>query len=518
MTKIEINSKFADALDLLENSNSNIFITGQAGTGKSTLLQHFRSQTKKNIVVLAPTGVAALNVLGQTIHSFFGFPPGITPKQAGKEHPFDDLKKIISKLHLVVIDEASMLRADLLDSIDQALRQYGRKGRPFGGLRVAFIGDLYQLPPVLTSSEKEEFFKTYASPYFFDAKVFQENGIETVELQKIYRQSDEHFITILNAIRDNTVTPQHLQNLNKQHNKMYQAFQIKGEITLCTTNAAANTINAQQLQNLKGKLILLNGETHGKFTRQLPTEQKLAIKRGAQIMMVNNDSAKRWVNGSMGMVTAIKWNEEQDCEEIHVTLDNGKKVEVLPYTWESNNYYYSSETESIETETVGNFTQYPVKLAWAVTIHKGQGKTFKNVVVDIGNGAFVHGQVYVALSRCTGLEGLILRKPILQKHIWTDYRITHFLSNESHSDPSLTAEEKKRVLERGIDNETTLNITYIKSNGQRLQKSIRPIWIGEMEYNGTDYLAVQALEDGQTKSYSISRIMSVEEIPNEKTT
>lgn len=523
---ISENEKFSEALEQLEKGQQQLFITGRAGTGKSTLLRYFREKTTKNIIVLAPTGVAALNVQGQTIHSFFGFPPQITPEQAKKEHPFPKTKPIIQKLDLIVIDEASMLRADLLDCIDQALRQYGNKSKPFGGFRMIFVGDLYQLPPVVTREEKESFQEEYASPYFFDAKVFGETGLQIIELEKIYRQNEASFIRILNAIRDNSITPELLDQLNELHDQHYEAFHKASEITLCTTNTAANDINIEQLNKIKGKTISFSSNTEGDFQRQLPTEKKLQLKAGAQIMLVNNDPARRWVNGSMGTITGIEWDEEEACDALLVTLSDGKKVEVFPYTWEANHYYFDDSSNSIEMECVGSFSQYPVRLAWAVTIHKSQGKSFDHVVVDIGYGTFAHGQIYVALSRCTSLEGLILRQPIQKKHVWSDFRVNHFLNDQqaissSEKQPSalekpvrrsLTFPEKKKILENAIDNESNLELKYVKGNGEIIQKTIRPVWIGEMEYAGNEYMGVEALgvENGETMVLSLKRIMGLE--------
>jgi len=515
--KTEINSEFAEALELMEDSAKLLFITGRAGTGKSTLLQYFRKNTKKNMIVLAPTGVAALNVQGQTIHSFFGFPPQITPEQACKEHPFDQLKSTITKLDLIIIDEASMLRADLLDTIDQTLRQYGNKDKPFGGIRIVLIGDLYQLPPVLTSYEKNEFLQQYASPYFFDAKVFQQSEYAIIELEKIYRQKDHDFIELLNAIRCNQVGEQHMSKLNQQLKKQKAAHKKANEITLCPTNIAVNNINQTQLNELSGDNINLNGKTAGDFQRQLPTDLKLQLKIGAQIMLVNNDAAKRWANGSMGTILDYRWCNNKECHILDIKLSNGINVEVPPYTWETNNYYYEPETESIEAECLGSFTQYPVRLAWAVTIHKSQGKTFDQIVIDIGQGAFAHGQVYVALSRCTSLQGLILRKPILKHHIKSDPRIQSFLNGQALGQPykSLTLPEKIDIIQSSIDSEDFVEINYEAATGNMIKRKIRPLWIGELEYEGREYLAleVEPGNPGEQRVFSVDRIIDITAIP-----
>lgn len=512
---LDINADFQTILDQLNKGNDHLFITGRAGTGKSTLLKHFRANTKKKIVVLAPTGVAALNVQGQTIHSFFGFAPQITPDQARKEHPSENSKRMIEELDIIVIDESSMLRADLLDCIDQALRQYGHADRAFGGKRLVFIGDLYQLPPVVTREEKENFQELYASPYFFDAKVFRECEIKIHELQQVYRQQDEDFIKLLNMIRDNSIQKEDLQVLNQRFDKYYKAFEKKDEITLCTTNESANRINQEQLQLTEGKKLQFNGQTEGEFIRQLPTHEKLNLKIGAQVMLVNNDSLKRWVNGSTGKIISTQWNDEESCDMLIVELSNGKTVEVMPHTWETNQYFFDEANNTIESERIGAFTQYPIKLAWAVTIHKSQGKTFNHVVLDIGRGTFAHGQIYVALSRCTSMEGITLRQPILPKHIWSDQRIHYFLQGQSEGESyhRMTSSEKEQILKSCIDFENNILMTYTTSNGQTLRKRVRPLWLGEMEYQGIEYLAVEThdLETGESRAYSVKRIVTLEE-------
>jgi ATP-dependent DNA helicase PIF1 len=512
---LDINANFQDILDELQSGEDHLFITGRAGTGKSTLLTHFRANSLQKIVVLAPTGVASLNVQGQTIHSFFGFAPQITPEQARKEHPNESSHKLIEELDMIIIDESSMLRADLLDSIDQALRQYGNAEKPFGGKRMVFIGDLYQLPPVVTSEERENFQEEYASPYFFDAKVFRECQIKLKELEKVYRQKDDIFIQLLNKIRDNSIAKEDLQHLNGRFDKFYQAFKKPNEITLCTTNAAANRINLEQLEMLGGKKMKYAGEKEGEFIRQLPTHEKLELKIGAQVMLINNDSMKRWVNGSTGKIIGTSWNDEVSCDVLLVELSNGKKVEVTPYTWETNQYFFDEKSNTVESERLGAFTQYPIKLAWAVTIHKSQGKTFDHVVLDIGRGTFAHGQIYVALSRCTSMEGLTLRQPLLPKHIWSDQRIQYFLKGQSEGESyhRMTTSEKTQILNNCINFESSINMTYTSGSGQTVQTRIRPLWLGEMEYQGIEYLAVetQDMETGQSRAYSVKRIVKLEE-------
>lgn len=512
---LDLNSDFQSILSDLEQGSDHLFITGRAGTGKSTLLQHFRANTKKKMVVLAPTGVAALNVQGQTIHSFFGFSPQVTPEQAAKEHPQESLQKLIQELEMIVIDEASMLRSDLLDSIDEALRQYGQALLPFGGKRMVFIGDLYQLPPVVTREEKEHFQQVYASPYFFDAQVFRNCPLQRKELQKIYRQQDQQFIELLNKIRSNQLAVEDLNYLNNRVDPQYQAYQKHQEITLCTTNAIAEHINHDQLERLEGKVLNFRGKVDGDFMRQLPTQEQLLLKIGAQVMLITNDPYKRWVNGSTGKIIGTEWSDELEEDQLIIKLSSGKVIEVSPFTWENHQYRYDEGQEQIQSEAIGSFRQYPLKLAWAVTIHKSQGKTFENVVLDIGKGTFSHGQIYVALSRCTSLDGLVLRQPIHPQHIWTDSRIQYFLGPEKTHTVNLTTPEKKSLLEKCIDYEGSLLMTYTTSTGNTFEKHIRPVWVGEMEYEGREYLALEAqdMNTGEHRAYSLKRIVKLEDLP-----
>lgn len=422
---IEINEKFKEALDILEKTNRNLFITGKAGTGKSTLLEHFRSITKKNVAILAPTGVAALNVKGQTIHSFFRIPPNITPDKVLEHQAPKKQRALIQKLDMIIIDEASMLRADLLDCIDTALRHYHENpSTPFGGVQMVFIGDLFQLPPVVAGQEEKALFSSvYQSPYFFSAHVFYDLDYTFLELEKIYRQSDQEFIDLLNKIRDNSIDYKHLEDLNLRHIPNYNEPENDFVITLNTTNAEADKKNSLELAKINTETQVFDGEIEGNFKRQnLPTKMELELKIGAQIMMLSNDMAGRWVNGSIGKVKDILF------EEIEVELDNGRTVKVEQHSWNIHKYFFNEATGRIDTETVGSFTQYPMRLAWAVTIHKSQGKTFENVIIDIGRGTFAHGQIYVALSRCTSFEGIVLKKPIQRRHIWMDKRITNFFN------------------------------------------------------------------------------------------
>jgi len=430
---IEINDEFSKALELLENTDQNLFITGNAGTGKSTLLEHFKKTTKKNVAVLAPTGVAALNIEGQTIHSFFLIPPNITPDKVLDHKLTKKRKKLISLLDMIIIDEASMLRADLLDCIDVSLRHHRMEpSLPFGGTQMVFIGDLYQLPPVVAGAQEKELFRThYQSPYFFSAKCLENIAMTFLELKKIYRQSDNDFISLLNQVRNNTIDQEGIDKLNQQLDP--DGTKIQSDdfvITLTTTNAAANKKNLEELEKLSSKQETYFGEVEGEFSsRSFPTEKELELKEGAQVMLLNNDPAGRWVNGSIGKITRIEFDDRELDDVLTVELDTGKTVKVTKHSWRIHKYFYNEQTQKIDTEIVGSFLQFPVRLAWAVTIHKSQGKTFDKVIIDIGRGTFAHGQIYVALSRCTTFQGISLKKPIQKRHIWMDYKISNYFSS-----------------------------------------------------------------------------------------
>lgn len=436
--KIELNTQFLRALDLMEHSSKHLFITGKAGTGKSTLLNHFRLTTSKRVVVLAPTGVAALNVRGQTIHSFFKFKPAITRDSVKHKKKIKD-PGLYRGIDTIIIDEISMVRADLLDCVDTFLRMHGpTRHAAFGGIQMVFIGDLYQLPPVVTSDETKIFLEHYPSPYFFDAQVFQKEHqmtftdeeafhLEYIELEKIYRQRDARFVGLLNAIRNDSATDEDMAALNERFSPNAEPKRDNFFVTLTTTNQMAETINDRYLAKLTTPRFSFEGRTGGSFEQKyLPTQVDLHLRAGAQVMFLINDNQGRWVNGTIGKVVK-KEQVEGDCDRVIVELADGQEVEVLPYTWEIFDTTFNAYQGSLETQVVGSFTQYPLKLAWAVTIHKSQGKTFDQVIIDIGYGTFAHGQLYVALSRATSLEGIVLKRPLEKRHIIMDPRVTAFM-------------------------------------------------------------------------------------------
>lgn len=511
---IELNDQFRRALDLMEHTGKSIFVTGRAGTGKSTLLNYFRRTTKKKIAVLAPTGVAALNIKGQTIHSFFRFKPSITLEQIRRLRFSDDKSNIYKKLDAIVVDEISMVRADLLDCVDAFLRLNGpRADRAFGSIQMVFIGDLYQLPPVVTGTEKEVFRSVYETPYFYSARVFDSLGMEFVELEKVYRQHDEGFINLLNSIRNNSITEEGLDLLNQRYIPEFEPSPGDFYVYLTTVNKLADEINSRELAKLDSRLHNFAGSIEGKFSAEyLPTAIDLEVKVGAQVMMVNNDAYGRWANGSIGKTIDII-RDDNDEHIIVAELADGETVDITPYTWEIFRFF--AEEGQLHSEVIGRFRQYPLMLAWAVTIHKSQGKTFDKVIIDIGRGAFTHGQTYVALSRCTTLGGIVLKKPILKKHIWTDYKVVDFLTKYQYkkAEQSYPVNDKLEMIKRAIGNKAALQIVYLKPNDEKTSRIIRPEMVGEMEYRGKKYLGMQAfcMKRNEERTFRIDRILEIKE-------
>lgn len=509
---IEINEQFKRALDLMENTDKNIFITGKAGTGKSTLLEYFRYITKKNIVVLAPTGVAALNVHGQTIHSFFRFKTNIT-LDIVKKNSEKGKEKIYKVLNAVIIDEISMVRADLLDCVDKALRINCGNSEPFGGRQMIFFGDLYQLPPVITSKEKEIFTEKYSSGYFFSAEVMDDIQMELIELEKIYRQKDETFIKILNAIRNNSVTEEDLAVLNKRYDSDFEPDDNEFYIHLTTRNDSARRINESRLDRINGKVYRFDAFITGEFYKSShPADETLLLKKDAQVMFLNNDSMNRWVNGTIGTITDISKYDGN----IHVQIINGDEVDITPHKWELFNYIYNADTKSIETEKLGSFTQFPLRLAWAVTIHKSQGKTFERVIIDIRSGTFTSGQVYVGLSRCISLEGIVLKQKIKKKHIFMDWKVVEFMTSYQYkiSDKNIPLEKKIEIIKNIISRKGKLEIVYLKTNDVKSKRIIRPEYVGEMEYLEKTFTGIEAYcyKRNETRHFRVDRILEMKEI------
>ncbi len=508
---IDINPKFLAALDILEFSNRSVFITGRAGTGKSTLLEYFRNTTGKSVVVLAPTGVAALNVKGQTIHSFFHFKPGITPDTVKKSRA-NKQNETYRSLDTIIIDEVSMVRADLMDCIDKFLRLNGPdETKPFGGIQMAFIGDLYQLPPVVTSVEQEAYLSLYRTPYFYGARVFGEFETDFIELDKIYRQTDGEFIRLLNAIRNNTVTEDDIEKLNTRYLPDFVPVKDERYIYLTTTNKLAEEINNRHLESLESPLFTFYGKIDGDFRQDyLPTRIDLNLKTGSQIMTLNNDFQGRWVNGTVGTIIGFEKNEV-DEDVIIAELEEGACVEIPRYTWEIYRYYAGKG--NLQSEVVGKFTQFPVMLAWAVTIHKGQGKTFHNVIIDTGSGTFADGQMYVALSRCTSLEGIVLKKLFSKRQVRTNYHVTEFLSQfqTGKTKESNPLDEKIRIIADAIRDKIPLEIVYQNSNNEQSVRTVMPVVVGTMGFRGRTYQGMQAfcLNRKELRSFRLDRILEI---------
>jgi ATP-dependent exoDNAse (exonuclease V) alpha subunit len=425
-SSIVITPQFQQVLDIVENTENHLFITGKAGTGKSTLLGLVRTMLKKTTVVLAPTGLAAINVSGQTIHSFFHFSPNITVREAAEIGSRRGKTKLFEALRVLIIDEVSMVRADILDCVDTFLQSAKGNSSPFGGVQVIFIGDLYQLPPVLRKEEIAEFTKRYASGYFFSAEVIKRlmsdlmGGWNYVELTQIFRQSDELFIDLLNNIRHNTNVSQTLKTINQQVLKTGQELP-KEVIVLTTTNKTADEINDKNLNFLNSEERVYEGRLTGDFVeRDMPTAMRLVLKAGARVMCLKNDSKGRWVNGTLATVIEVL------LESVKIQLENGSKVEIASEIWNKTRVEFNSETNTLEQKTVGSFSQLPLKLAWAITIHKSQGQTFDKLVLNLEGGAFTAGQTYVALSRCRRLEGLYLTKAIQIRDVKTDPIVHRF--------------------------------------------------------------------------------------------
>jgi len=414
-----------EVLDILEKSNKSVFLTGKAGTGKSVFLRYFRANTKKNIVVLAFTGVAAVNVQGQTIHSFFKFHPQTTIDSIRRR--WGDGANIYRKIDTIVIDEVSMVRADLLDFVDKSMRLNGRDSKkPFGGVQILAVGDLFQLPPIVTKDEERFFTEVYRSQYFFDSEVYQQANFIKKELTEVYRQDkgeQNSFIRTLDNLRVCSFDESDIDLINSRLDYSYEKPENEFVISLVPTNDMANSINMEELSKLLSEPRVYRGSIEGEFNdRNLPTNLELVLKEGAQVMLVKNDGRHRWVNGDIAKII------KTDSDYVRVLFDDGSFGDVTVVSWDSIKFVFDEETQKIQPEVIGSFTQLPIKLAWAVTIHKGQGKTFDKVHIDFGNGTFASGQAYVALSRCRSLEGIVLTSPLEESYIFTDSKIKEFMS------------------------------------------------------------------------------------------
>jgi ATP-dependent exoDNAse (exonuclease V) alpha subunit len=433
ITPDENNSIFQLAADFINQTSEHLFLTGKAGTGKTTFLKHIREDTHKNVVVAAPTGVAAINAGGVTLHSLFQLPfepyiPGFSAVTS-KKHLFRFAKQkldLLKQLELLIIDEVSMLRADTLDAIDVTLRNIRRNHKPFGGIQVLYIGDMFQLPPVAKEEEWNLLKSYYQTTFFFHAQVIQQTKPVYLELKKVYRQGDPIFVDLLNRVRNNQITKGDLDELNSHYQPNFNPKEEDNYIILTTHNYKADNINNRKLAELPGEERIFSGEIIGEFPDfALPTDMDLHLKVSSQIMFLKNDTdEQRYYNGKIGIISHII------ADQIHVYLsDTNDTIILKKVTWENKRYELDKVSGKIKEEILGSFSQYPIRLAWAITIHKSQGLTFEKAIIDIGS-SFAAGQAYVALSRCTSLDGIVLFSKINSNCILTDSYAIDFTKNE----------------------------------------------------------------------------------------
>jgi len=508
---LDFNPQFRAAIELMENRKQSLFITGRAGTGKSTLLNYFQRTTAKRHVVLAPTGIAAINVGGQTIHSFFGFGPDVTEKSVKKIKNVSS-RNIYKKIDTIIIDEISMVRADLLDCIEKFMKLNGPdEKKPFGGVQMVFIGDLYQLPPVVSSTEKEIFKLHYQSPYFFCARSFKSMDMEFIELEKVYRQHDDEFIRLLNAIRNRSVTDEDLEVINRRLAPDFEAPKDEFYIQLTSTNDMADKINETEMAKLPGKIHKFSALIDGDFGNEyMPTTKELRLKKGSQIMMLNNDQQGRWVNGTIGVMTGTTKDDDGNIL-IKARLDMGEDVFISPYTWSI--YRFFIDGSQLASEVVGTFTQYPLRPAFAVTIHKSQGKTFSRVIIDLGRGTFAHGQLYVALSRCVSLEGIVLKKPVKKEHILLDWEVVKFLTQHQYAlaEKKLSHNDKLRIIKNAISGSSQIEILYLKAKDEKSRRVVKPLDVRQMEYKGHSFTGLDAFcqTRRERRTFNVDRILEI---------